>query len=47
MGMMAVKAAIAAIDSEKFSLPEFPLELVIRQSVSIVDKKNNNGKRHR
>jgi LacI family transcriptional regulator len=35
MGLMAAKAILAAMDGKEFALPEFPGELVVRQSVSI------------
>ena len=38
VGLMAAKSAIVAISGDKFPLPEFPLELVVRQSVAIVGK---------
>jgi LacI family transcriptional regulator len=38
MGLMAAKAVLAAMDGKEFALPEFPGELVVRQSVSIARK---------
>ncbi len=38
MGMMAAKKVIAALAGEKAAMPDFPLELVIRQSVAIVGR---------
>ena len=43
MGLMAAKLAIAAIVGDNFPLPEFPLELVVRQSVAIVGKGHSAG----
>jgi LacI family transcriptional regulator len=35
MGLMATQALLAALGGEPFRLPDFPVELVIRQSVTI------------
>ncbi len=34
MGLMAAQALLALLNGERFSLPEFPLELIVRQSVA-------------
>ena len=39
MGLMAAKAVQAAMVGKEFALPEFPGELVVRQSVSIAGRK--------
>ncbi len=42
MGLMATKAVLAAIIGESFSLPEFPGDLIVRQSVAIVSSSSRN-----
>jgi len=42
MGLMAVQAILSILDNEHFSLPEFPVELVMRQSVAIA----SNSRKH-
>ncbi len=35
MGLMAAQSVLSILDGESFSLPEFPVELIVRQSVAI------------
>ena len=41
MGLMAAQAVLSNLNNESFSMPEFPVELVMRQSVAIAGSARN------